>query len=559
MEERFWHQSYDNHVQCGQDYPQTSVQAFLSATAKRVPDKTAIIFGDLLDGELHHRRISYAELDELTSRFAGALQANGLKKGDRVALYMPNCPQYMIGHYGTLKAGGIVVPCNALMVPREIEAQVNNAGATFMLVAGQFYRNLKEIRTGLKKVIVTNIADCFPDELRDGATIVNVIENDQTQYLTSFLEAPVAEPVQIEPNDTAILLYTGGTTGTPKGAELSHRNLVCNALQMGLWTFGPKRADLNERIMTILPMSHSYAMTMCMNMAVFNGYEQVIVHNPKDFNLFLETIDKHKPTYTAAVPAIYTTINCHPEILEGKYDLTSIKIWVSGAASLPSEVQNAFETITSCKIIEGYGLSEASPVTHFNPVSGGVVGSIGLAVVDTDAKIVDYETETRTLAPGQDGILCISGPQVMKGYWNNPEESAKVLKKDADGKVWLHTGDVAVMDERGFVRIKDRKKNMILAAGGFNVYPREIEDRIYEHPAVHETAVIGVPVGSPNQRIKAFITLKPGKSASEDEIIKWCNDGLSKYKVPKQVEFCEEIPKTTVGKISHLMLQNQES
>ncbi|OPZ60707.1 MAG: Long-chain-fatty-acid--CoA ligase [Deltaproteobacteria bacterium ADurb.Bin510] len=562
MEVRPWQQHYDEHVKLNQTYPETCIPDFLRQSAARAPERTAVFFGDIAgDGQLYSRRITYAELDELSDRFAGALQQDGFKPGDRVAFYMPNCPQYMIGYYGTLKAGGIVVPCNALMVAREVAAQVNNAGAEFLVVAGQMYAAIKAVRanTCLRKVVVTNVADFLPPEIQDGAPIVNVVETEATVWLSSFLKAPRGAAVAIDPSDSAILMYTGGTTGLPKGAELTHRNLVCNTLQMTNWMFGPEAASRDERIMTILPMSHSYAMTVCMNLAVFNGFEQIVIQNPKDFNLFLKTIDRLKPTFTSAVPAIYTTINCHPEIQEGRYDLKSIRIWTSGAASLPAEVQLAFENITGCKIIEGYGLSEASPVTHFNPVSGGTVGSIGLTLVDTDCKIVDYETETRTLAAGEEGILCVSGPQVMKGYWNNAEETAKVLKHDGEGKLWLHTGDVAVMDEKGYVRIRDRKKNLILASGGFNVYPREIEERLYEHPAVHECAVIGVPVGSPDQRIKAFIALKPGHSVSIDEIRSWCLAGLSRYKVPKFIEFCDEIPKTSVGKISHLMLKNAEA
>jgi len=562
MEARFWQRNYDKHVDLDQIYPELNLPDLLRRSAVRHPERTALYFGDVgADGRLHSRKITYAELDDLTDRFAGALQLAGIKPGDRVAFYMPNCPQYMIGYYGTLKAGGVVVPCNALMVAREVAAQINNAEAEILMVAGHMYPAVKAVRdqTCLKKIVVTNLPDFFPPELQDGAPIVNVIENDATVYLETFLKAPVAQSVAIAPDANAVFMYTGGTTGLPKGAVLSHRNLVSNVLQVSNWLLGPSADQNCERVMTILPMSHSYAMTVNMNLAVLNGYEQVIVQNPKDFKLFLKTIAELKPSFTSAVPAIYTTINCHPEIAEGRYDLRSIRVWTSGAASLPAEVQLAFEAISGCPIIEGYGLSEASPVTHFNPVSGGTVGAIGLPLVGTDCKIVDYETETRELPVNEEGILCVSGPQVMQGYWNNPEESAKVLKRDAAGKVWLHTGDVAVMDERGYVRIRDRKKNMILAAGGFNVYPREIEERIYEHPAVHECAVIGVPVGSPDQRIKAFIALKPGMQAGADELREWCAAGLSRYKVPKFIEFCAEIPKTTVGKISHLILKNSES
>jgi len=574
MEPRVWHQHYDPNVPVSIEYPRQPVDQFLRQSAQQHPERTALIFGGMAPwlGE-QHRRLSYRELDALADRFAAGLQQQGLQKGDRVVLYMPNCPQYVIAYYGTLRAGGIVVPSNPLYVAREIEHQMKDAGATFAVVLSLLYKNVKQVRahTALKQVIVTHIKEYFPGLLKTLFSLakekkeghrVDISQDAGAVWFQDFLAAAPAkpQPVEITPEDTAVLMYTGGTTGVPKGAQLTHSNVVANALQSAAWLSGAGQSAGPEIMLTALPLTHSYSMTVCMNLSVFGGHTQIIIPNPRDIVHVLNAINIHRPTYFPGVPALYTTLSNHPDVKAGKYDLKSIKACISGAAGLPVEVQAQFQRITGGRLVEGFGLSETSPVALANPLgSGGRIGTIGVPISDTDVKIMDPETEEVELGPNQPGVICIRGPQVMKGYWNMPKETADCLRQHADGQVWLHTGDIAQMSEDGYFRIVDRKKDMILASGGFNVYPRDIEERLYEHPKVLEAVAIGVPVDSDNQRAKVFVVLKPGQTVTAEEIIAWCKEGLAPYKVPKFVEFRTELPKTMVGKILRRQLMEEEA
>ncbi len=573
MESRIWHQHYDPGVPPSLDYPPYPIDHFLQQTTEKHPDNTALIFGGMapLLGE-QHSTMTYRQLNDSVNRFAARLQQLGLKKGDRVALYLPNCPQMVIAYYGVLRAGGIVVPSNPLYVAREIEHQLNDSGATFAVALSLLYPNVQQVRakTSLKHVIVANIKEYFPGLLKTLFTLakekkdghrIDISSQADTSWFQDFLaQAPARpQPVEIAPDDTAVLMYTGGTTGVPKGAELTHKNVVANAIQANAWLVGAGFESGKEIMMTALPLTHSYAMTACMNYSVFNGNTQILIPNPRDFKHLLSAINIHKPTLFPGVPTLYTAINNHPEVRAGKYDVKSIKLCLSGAAGLPVEVQQEFQRITGGTLVEAYGLSETSPATHVNPVtSGGKIGTIGVPLPDTDAKIVDQESEEQTLGANEPGVLCIHGPQVMKGYWGMPSETAETLRSHADGSVWLHTGDIAEMTEDGYFRIVDRKKDMILAAGGFNVYPRDIEERLYENPKVLEAAAIGVPVGGTNQRAKVFVVLRAGETTTEAEIIEWCREGVAKYKVPKFVEFRAELPKTMVGKILRRQLMEEE-
>ncbi len=573
MEARVWHQHYDSGVPTSIDYPPHPTDYFLQQTAEKYPDKTALIFGAMAPvlGE-QHKALTYRELNDLVNRFAAGLQKLGMEKGERVCLYMPNCPQMVIAYYGVLRAGGIVVPSNPLYTAREIKHQINDSEATFAMALSMLYPNVKKIReqTSLKHVLVTNIKEYFPGLLKFLFTVatekkdghrVDISADANTTWLQEFLSAAPAkpQPVEIIPDDTAVLMYTGGTTGVPKGAQLTHGNVVANTLQAIAWLTGVADKEGEEVTLTALPLIHSYAMTTCMNQSVFNAQTQVLIANPREFIHLLTSIAVHKPTLFPGVPTIYTAINNHPDVKSGKYNMKSIKACVSGAAGLPGEVRLEFERITGGKLVEGYGLSEASPMTHANPVShGGRPGSIGVPVPDTDVKIVDGETEENVVGPNEAGVLCINGPQVMKGYWGMPTETANTLRTHDDGKVWLHTGDMAEMTEDGYFRIVDRKKDMILAAGGFNVYPRDIEERLYENSKVLEVAAVGVPIGGTNQRAKAFVVLKEGETATEKELRDWCREGLASYKVPKFIEFRPELPKTMVGKILRRALAEEE-
>ena len=563
-----WLTEYDSGVPATIDYPDVPLHHFLLDAAKEHPTNPALIFGSVVEplgNALLDTGMTYSQLLELTRRFAAVLQGLGVEKGDRVAVHLPNCPQFVIAYYATLMVGGIVVPCNPQYVAREIKHQLMDSGAKVAVTLSLTYPLVKQVRaeTNLEHVIVTNIKEYFPGLLRLLFSLAvekkeghfQDISGDEHTYWFQDLvrQAPAnPQPVDVDPQDTGVLMYTGGTTGISKGAQLTHRNLVANALQTRWWMFDSKPGS--EVMMTALPLFHSYAMTVCMNMTVYLAGAMVLIPNPRVVDHVLKSINKHKPTLFPGVPAMYVAVSNHPDV--GKYDVSSIRACISGAAALPPEVQQSFEKLTGSKLVEGYGLSEATPVTHCNPIYGKRKdGSwIGLPFPDTDAAILDLEAGEEEIAVNEIGELCIRGPQVMKGYWNMPTETANALRGG-----WLHTGDIARMDTDGFFQIVDRKKDMILGASGFNIYPREVEDVLYEHPKVLEAAVAGIPVtAEKGERVKAYVVLKPGQTATEEEIIEYCRENLAYYKVPKFVEFRDELPKTMVGKILRRVLVEQE-
>jgi len=364
-------------------------------------------------------------------------------------------------------------------------------------------------------------------------------------------------PVALGPGEPAVLLYTGGTTGLPKAAVLTHRNLVANASQLGAWASSLHEGA--EVMLSALPLVHGYAMTACMNVSVLRGWTQVLVPDPRDLERLLTEIERRRVTAFPGVPTLYAAICSHPDVASGRRDLHSIEACISGAAALPAGIEDEFEALTGGRLVEGYGLSEASPATHCNPFgSGDRNGFIGLPLPDTDCRLVDVETETHEVEPGQPGVLCISGPQVMAGYWQRPEDTALALRRDEAGRIWLHTGDVTEMSEDGYFRIVDRKKDIIVAAGGLKVYPNEIEDILSTHPKVRQAAVIGVPVGGADQRAKAFVVLREGQRAEADEILAFLREHLASYKVPKSIEFRAELPLAFTGKVLRRVLADEE-
>ena len=564
--ERIWTKQYDPGVPATVEIPDIPMHQILDKTVQRFPDKTALIFFD--------KKITYAQFNELVNQFASALQKDGFEKGDRISLYLPNCPQFTIAYYGALRAGAVVVPTNPLYVPREIEHQIKDSGATYMVVLSLLYGRVKKVRANLelKKVIVTNIKEYFPGLtkllftlLKEGKPDMNgethkadISGDADTVWLQDFLKSGSGKPAPVKTNmeDTAVLMYTGGTTGVPKGAQLTHRNIAANAAQVRAWV--PMIKDGETTVLTALPLTHSYSMTTSQNLGVMSGFTQVLIPNARDLHDVMKNIQKHKVALFPGVPTLYTAINNHPDVKSGKYDLSSIVACISGASGLPQEVQKEFMRITGGKLVEGYGLSEASPVTCANPIeSTGKIGTIGVPVPNTDVKLVDIETGDKEVAMGEAGELCFRGPQVMKGYWNMPTETANVLRADENGEVWLHTGDIAAMDEDGYLKIMDRKKDMIIA-GGFNIYPNEVEDVLYTHPDVLEAAVVGVPHKTRGEVAKAFIVLKEGKTMTEAEMRAWCKENMRAYMVPKYVEFRDELPKTMVGKILRRQLLEEE-
>ncbi len=532
LSERPWVKHYPAGVRLNLEYPDVTLQHYLDASAEQYPDSVAIIF--------HGLKMTYRELADQVNRLANALAELGIGKGDRVSLMMPNCPQAVIGYFAILKVGAMVVQTNPLYTERELDYQLNDSGSAAMIMLDALYPRLAAIRhkTPLRLVIVTSLGprvDTDPEVLRLEELIAG--------------HPPAPPRVAIDPaEDLAVLQYTGGTTGVSKGVMLTHRNLVANALQIREWFPGGRMAQ--ERILTVLPLFHVYGMTATMNYAMVLAAALILV--PKfDIDEVLKTINEHRPTMFPGAPTMYVAVNHHPRVAE--YDVSSIGFCLSGSAPLPVEVQQEFERLTGGRLVEGYGLSEASPVTHCNPLDGNSrIGTIGLACPDTDAAVVDLESGERVLPPGEAGELVVRGPQVMKGYWHKPDETAHALR---DG--WLYTGDIARMDEDGYFSIIDRKKDMIIA-GGFNVYPRDVEEVLYENPKIKEAVVAGVPDPYLGETVKAYLVLKEGQTATEEEIIEFCRQRMAKFKAPRLVEFRESLPKSIVGKILRRVLVEEE-
>jgi len=561
-----WLAHYEEGVPAEVEIPNHAVTQNLINTAAKYPKHTALIFGNVVEplgNRLMDATMNYQRLLDLTYRFAAALQQTGVKKGDRVAIHLPNCPQFVIAYYATLMVGGIIVPCNPQYVARELKHQLNDSGAETIVTLSLMYPMVKQIRaeTSLKRVIVANIKEYFPGLLKLLFTLAtekkeghyqDISGDADTHWFQDVLASAPARPtpVEIDMEDTAVLMYTGGTTGISKGAQLTHLNIQANAVQIRGWF--PRLHKGQETFLTSLPLFHSYGMSTCLNLGILLAGSILLIANPRVLVHVLKSIDKHHPTVYPAVPALYVAINNYPEI--DKFDVSSIKACISGAAPLPVEVQQKFQQLTGGRLVEGYGLSEATPVTHANPIYGeNRIGTIGLPFPSTDARIVDTETGTQDLPPGEVGELAVRGPQVMKGYWQMPTETANVLREG-----WLYTGDMARMDEDGYFQIVDRKKDMILGAGGFNIYPREVEEVLYQHPKVKSAAAVGIPVPGKGERVKAYVVLKEGETATEEEIIEFCRENLTRYKVPKFVEFRQDLPMTMVGKVLRRVLLEEE-
>ncbi|MDF9297109.1 long-chain-fatty-acid--CoA ligase [Geobacillus stearothermophilus] len=527
---------YPEHISFYMDIPDKTVCDVLQERAAEFGSQPALTFYD--------KTITYAELAAAVNRFASSLQARGVQKGDRVAIMLPNCPQYVIAYYGILQAGAIVTQVNPMLVERELAYLLKDSGAETIVIYEPLYPRLAAVRgeTAVKQAITVSFG---------APPSVSLAEGDVT--FDEFLAAGsgAVRPVPIEStHDVAVLQYTGGTTGRSKGAMLTHRNIFVNVLQCaeffkGTFEFG------KERYLTVIPLFHVFAMTSGMNLAIYQGAENILL--PRfELKEVLETIRDKQPTVFPGVPTMYVAITNTPGVEQ--YGISSIKTCNSGSAPMPLELMRDFEAKTGAVILEGYGLSEASPVTHCNPpFTARKPGTVGIGMPLTEYKVVDVATGTQELPPGEVGELIIRGPQVMKGYWNMPEETAATLR---DG--WLYTGDLASIDEEGYVTIVDRKKDLIIA-GGYNIYPREIEEVLYEHPAVREAAAVGVPDPYRGETVKAIIVLKEGMQASEEEIIAHCRKNLAAYKVPRIVEFRAELPKTNVGKILRRALREEAS
>ncbi|HET7628260.1 MAG TPA: AMP-binding protein [Bacillales bacterium] len=550
-----WLKLYPEEIPARLDYEERPLFHFLQQAAIKHPDKTAV---DFLGKEL-----SYAELYESAVKVAHFFHSLGIQKGERVSVMLPNCPQGVISYYGVLLAGGIVVQTNPLYTERELHHQLADSEARFIICLDLVYPKVLKVMSSLKleHVIVTGIQDFLPfpknvlyplvQRKQKKSLLVDV--NYRHPFVHSFpsiLEhtEAIQPEIDVDPKeDLALLQYTGGTTGPAKGVMLTHYNLVANTMQCRAWMYKMKYGE--ERVLGILPFFHVYGMTTVMNLSVMYAAEMIIL--PRfDVKQTLKTIEKKHPTLFPGAPTMYIGLLHHPDI--EKYDLSSINACISGSAPLPAEVQKQFQEKTNGRLVEGYGLSEASPVTHANLIwNDRKTGSIGLPFPDTDAACLSLETG-EIAGVNEVGELMVKGPQVMKGYWRRPDETAAVFKDE-----WLLTGDVGYMDEDGYFYIIDRKKDMIIA-GGFNIYPREVEEVLYEHEAVQEVVVVGVPDAYRGETVKAYVVLKKGKTCGEKELDDHCRQSLAAFKVPHLYEFRDELPKTTVGKILRRTLLEEE-
>jgi len=523
------------------EYPKMSLHAILEETAKEDPQKVAIAYFE--------REITYAELDSFSNQFSAGLAALGVKKGDRVAIFLPNIPQFLIAYFGVLKTGAVLTSISPLHREREVKYQLNDSESETIIALESLYPILKIVwrKTKLKNAIITSM-----EEYSFKKTVSS--KTPQAPNVRSFQEL-MKKPVKtsnlnINPEeDLAALQYTGGTTGTSKGAMLTHLNLVSNAVAFAAWI----RGAAEDTFLVALPLFHIYGMTTSMNAPVSLAAKMVLLPYFKPA-VALENIQRHKVTVFCGVPTMYSILLVDPEL--DKFNLTSIRVCISGASPLPPQVQKKFMQITGGFLAEGYGLTEASPVTHCNPVDKTMhnvrVGSIGLPMPDTDARIVDVETGAKTLATDKTGELTVKGPQVMRGYWRNPEETRLVLR---DG--WLLTGDIARMDSNGYFYITDRKKDLIKYKD-YSVYPRELEDVLYEHPAVKLCAVVGKPAPVVGEVPKAFIMLKDGAKAVESEIMAYVKEKVAPYKALREVEFRQQLPISAAGKVLKRKLQEEE-
>lgn len=539
-----WLASYEKGVPEFVEYEDVCLPAFLERSAERFPDRSALNFQGY--------RIRFRQLKEMVDRFASALSAFGVNRGDRVALLLPNTIPCVAAYYAVLKIGAIVVMNNPLYSDRELDHQFNDSGAKLLVTLDLLGNRMIDLRpkTRIKQIVITSIGDylpfpknwLFPLVAKKKKLAADVKPADDVfkwkAVLADHQPNPPAVPLGFE--DVAMYQYTGGTTGVSKGVMLTHANLSKNIQQCRAWF--PTFKEGEEIMLGALPFFHVFGLTTTMNFAIYVGWENVLVPKPHPEQL-LEAIGKYKPTFAPLVPTMYIGILNHANI--DRTPLTSIKGCFSGSAPLPVEVLRDFEKRTGAVIVEGYGLTETSPVTHINPFAGGKrkAGSIGLPIPDTQCRIVELNDGRTDLPTGETGELMVKGPQVMTGYWNKPDATAETL---VDG--WLHTGDIAQMDAEGYFYIVDRKKDMIIS-GGYNVYPRDIEEVFFEHPKVQEATAIGIPHPKRGEAVKVFIVLKEGAAATQEEMIAFCNEKLAKYKWPTEVEFRTELPKSNVGKV----------
>ena len=538
-----WLAHYDKGVPESVNYEEVCLPELLDRSAQKFPDTMALLFQGY--------KVTYRELKEMVDRFAACLADFGIQKGDSVAILLPNVIPCVVGYYAILKIGAIAVMNNPLYTDRELEHQFNDSGSKLLITLDLLGNRMIDLRpkTSIKQIIYTSIGDylpfpknlLFPLVCKKKGLKADVKSAPDVYRWKDTLERLNGQPpvVKLSFDDTAMYQYTGGTTGVSKGVMLTHSNLSKQVQHLRVWF--PGFNDGEEVMLGALPFFHVFGLSTAMNLSIYAGWGHILVPKPQPEQL-LEAISKFKPTFAPLVPTMFIGLLNHPGIDQA--DLTSIKGCFSGSAPLPLEVIRDFEAKTGSTIVEGFGMTESSPVTHINPFIGErKVGSIGLPISDTECRIVDLNDGETNMPLGESGELLLKGPQVMKGYWNKPEATAETL---TDG--WLHTGDIGKMDEDGYFYIVDRKKDMIIS-GGYNVYPRDIEEVFFEHPKVLEAAALGVPHPKRGEQVKVFVALKEGETATEEELLTYCKDKLAAYKLPTMIEFRDELPKTNVGKV----------
>jgi long-chain acyl-CoA synthetase len=552
QQERPWLRFYEKGVPESVDYEEACIPDFLDRAALMFPNNMALLFQGY--------KVTYQGLKEMVDRFAAALAGFGIKKGDSVAILLPNLIPCVVAYYAILKIGGITVMNNPLYSDRELKHQFNDSQAKLLITLDLLGNRMIDLRreTSIKEILYTSIGDYlpFPKSLlfplvgkrkKLAADVKSAAQVYKWKEVLAGTE-PTPPQVSLAFEDVAMYQYTGGTTGVSKGATLTHGNLSKQVQQVAAWF--PRFDKGVEVMLGALPFFHVFGLTTAMNFAIHMGWGNILVPKPQPQPL-LEAIRKFKPTFAPLVPTMFIGILNHPDIK--KTDMTCLKGCFSGSAPLPVEVIREFEQITGAIIVEGYGLTESSPVTHVNPFDGRrKVGSIGIPIPDTYCRVVDVEQGEKEVSQGEPGELTIKGPQVMQGYRNMPEETASTLRSG-----WLYTGDIATVDEEGYFYIVDRKKDMIIS-GGYNVYPRDVDEVLYEHPKVQEACAIGIPHPTRGEAIKCFVVLKEGETATAEELIAFCKEKLATYKLPTEIEFRPELPKTNVGKILRKALRAEE-
>lgn len=538
-----WLAFYEKGVPEKIDYEKVCLPEFLERSASEFPDNMALLFQGY--------QVNYRKMKSMVDRCAAGLSKLGIKKGDSVAILLPNLIPCVISYYAILKIGAIVVMNNPLYSDRELKHQFNDSGSKLLITLDLLADRMIDLRpsTGIRHIIYTSIGDylpfpknlLFPLVAKKKGLAADVKPAENVLKWKQFLAQSTSNPpdVKLDFDDVAMYQYTGGTTGISKGVMLTHANLSKQVQHLSAWFPTFNRGE--ERMLSALPFFHVFGLSVAMNFSVYMGWGDILVPKPQPEPL-LETIAKFKPTFAPLVPTMYIGMLGSPNI--EKTDMTSIKGCFSGSAPLPVEVIRDFEAKTGAVIVEGFGMTESTPVTHVNPFGGKrKVGSIGLPIPDTECRIVDLNDGETDMPVEEIGELLIKGPQVMKGYWNNPEATAETI---TDG--WLHTGDIAKMDKEGYFYIVDRKKDMIIS-GGYNVYPRDIEEVFFEHPKVQEATAIGIPHPVRGEQVKVFVVLKEGRTATKEEMIDFCKGKLATYKLPTEIEFISELPKTNVGKV----------